>query len=381
MTAAANRRQGLRSPVLWVAVVSVLSVSLVALRIYVDSDNDITAFVAFGEDDRVTAGYGREVLGREVYLRDGLGHDGRFFFIQANDPLLLEPEQNALFLDRPVYRSQRMLYPTLAGGFGVLSPDAVAWALLAVNLAAMGAGAWAVGEIARELGGSPWWGLAFPLNVGLISEMSIDGAGVLAAAAAFGAIALLMKGRVTGGVVLVVAAALSREAMLLVAAGAALWLWRRDERREAALMAVAPVAAVGLWAVFLRLRLDSGSGLSEVQEIGWPFVGVTRAFSSWIGDPIDLAVGVVLLLLLVLFARRALVSDTLLGWSTVGFVALALLLTEQVWRNYFDITRAVAPILTAFVLLVFLGGRELKSEEHPSSRSTESSREGATGPN
>jgi hypothetical protein len=29
-----------------------------------------------------------------------------------------------------------------------------------------------------------------------------------------------------------------------------------------------------------------------------------------------------------------------------------MLLTEQVWHSYFDITRGVAPLLTAFVLLV-----------------------------
>ena len=37
----------------------------------------------------------------------------------------------------------------------------------------------------------------------------------------------------------------------------------------------------------------------------------------------------------------------------VGFVALGVVFTRQVWQSYFDITRAVAPAITAFVLMMF----------------------------
>jgi hypothetical protein len=43
----------------------------------------------------------------------------------------------------------------------------------------------------------------------------------------------------------------------------------------------------------------------------------------------------------------------LVGLAFVGFVPLALLLTEPVWRSYFDVTRAIAPVITAFILLAF----------------------------
>jgi len=36
-------------------------------------------------------------------------------------------------------------------------------------------------------------------------------------------------------------------------------------------------------------------------------------------------------------------------------VPLTLVLSELVWTYYFDSTRAVAPLITAFVLMVFLG--------------------------
>ena len=35
-------------------------------------------------------------------------------------------------------------------------------------------------------------------------------------------------------------------------------------------------------------------------------------------------------------------------------MGLAVVLTNEVWESLFDISRAVAPVLTAFVLLVFV---------------------------
>ena len=58
-------------------------------------------------------------------------------------------------------------------------------------------------------------------------------------------------------------------------------------------------------------------------------------------------------------------SDLYLTWGAVGFVFLARFLTAVVWQKYFDITRAVAPLITAFVLLVFI------RQERSLGRSTE----------
>lgn len=357
MTPTGTRRPR-RSKALWLVVtVGVALTAVVALRVYLQNESDVTVFVAFGEDDPITTGYAVERLG-PVHLREDLGHDGKFFFIQANDPLLVNPSENAVYLDRPAYRSQRMLYPLLAGGLGLFEPGVTVWALLIVNLVAMGVGTWAVAQIARQMGGSAWWGLAFPLNVGLISEMSIDGAGVVAAAMAFVGLALVLEGRRGLAIGLLGAAVLAREAMLLVVAGTALWLWLRGRRRDAVFTALVPALLAGAWALYVRWRLGSGPAASQVQEIGWPLKGLFEAFRSWLHDPFDLLVGVTIVLLLVLFVRRALTSRSLLGLATIGFVALALVFTRQVWLNYFDITRAIAPLLTAFVLLVFLADRD-----------------------
>lgn len=340
-----------------VALVAMVFSSLMSVRVLSEVEWDATIFIAFGEEAIPTRQYAEERLG-EVYLRRAQGHDGKFFFVQSNDPWVIDPEENAQVLDRPLYRSQRMLYPVLAGGSGLFGPEAIVWAMLVVNLLAMGVGTWVTSRIAMEMGGSPWWGLAFALNLGFISEINIGGAGVVAAAAAFGAVLMFIRARTPAGIALLSVAALSREAMLLAAAGVALWLWLEKRRSTAIGAALVPGVSVIAWAGYLRLRIGEGSVAGEVQEIGLPFVGFVEAFESWVGDPVDLAVGVAMMLLFTLYTRRVLIGRHLVGWAFVGFVLLGILFTEQVWHSYFDITRAVAPIITSFVLLVFLGNRE-----------------------
>jgi len=345
-----------RAPLL-VATVAILFSSVIAIRVLSEVGWDATIFVAFGEEATPTRTYAEDRLG-DIYLRPQQGHDGKFFFVQSNDPWVLDPEHNAEVLDRPLYRSQRMLYPMLAGGFGLFGPETIVWSMLIVNVLAMGAGTWVTSKIAMEMGGSAWWGLAFALNLGFISEVNIDGAGVVAAVAAFGAVLAVMRERKALAVGLLVPAVLAREAMLIAAAGIAVWWWIRRERRVAVYSALLPLAAAASWAIYLRLAIGGGEVVSQVQEIGWPFVGFVEAFQSWLGDPIDLAAGLAIMALLLLYTRRVLIADHIVGWAFVGFVALGILFTEQVWHSYFDITRAVAPIITSFVLVLFLGSRK-----------------------
>ena len=341
-----------KSPVL-VGVVGLAVATILVLRTLVAVGWDPTLFTSFGEDAAATRTYGEERLG-DVFLRGGLGHDGKFYFVQANDPWVAEPEVNASVLDRPLYRSQRMLYPVLAGGFGVLEPATIVWGLIAVNVLMMGLGTFVTSVVAMRMGGSPWFGVTFGLNFGFISELYIDGSGIVAATAAFGAVALLLSNRRWWGIGLLVGAALAREAMLIAAVGSAYWLWRRGEKRDAFMAMVFPGLAVLLWAVYLRFRIDLDVGFDQVQEIGWPFVGVLQAVPGWMGDPLNLAAGFGTMLILALYTRRVLRSGELAGWAFLGFIPLAFVFTEQVWLNYYDFTRAIAPVFTSFILLMFL---------------------------
>jgi hypothetical protein len=344
--------RGAKMPLL-VAVAALLLTLVFVGRNLSQADWDPTVFSAFGFEDEDNRRYAVGLLGPDIELRSGLGHDGRFFFAQANDPLLMDPEAHAAVLDRPIYRSQRMLYPLLAGGLGTFSPWAVVWGMLIVAVASLAVGTFATALVAQRMGGSPWWGLTFAFNIGVISELTVGGGGHLGFALVMCAIAALQRGHIGWSVGSLTGAVLAREVLLLSVAGIAVWLWQRSERRLAVQHAFVPLGLVLAWAVYVRARIGWMTGVSEVEEVGLPFVGFIRAAASWPEYPMNMAVGIAISMLLVLFTRRALTSRWLVSYASVGFVPLALLLTWQVWFSYFNITRAVLPVVTAFPLIAF----------------------------
>lgn len=317
------------------------------------SQNDLnpTVFIAVGEDDAGVREYAVRLLD-DVVLRPELGHDGRFFFVQANDPWLLDSKNNAELLDRPIYRAQRMAYPVLASAGGLLPPGGVVWGMLILNVLAMGAGAWACAVLARRHGGSAWWGLAFPLNIGLLSEFSVGGGGVVASAAAFMAVLALSNERLSLGSLLFAVACLAREVMLISVAGTALWFLATRRRREASLVVLPSIAAVGVWGLYIRGVLPDGEPVGA-GNLGLPFAGFLRNFENWLRDPFEMIVGVAVVFVLLIFLFRALRTPSLIAWTFAPFAVLAFFLAEPVWNGYFNMTRAVAPALTAYFIVAF----------------------------
>ena len=116
------------------ALVALVIAVLTVIRLLAPSDWDPTVAASFGEKATLILNYAEEKLGRDVLTRPEQGHDGKFFFVQSNDPLILDPDENASILNPPVYRSQRMLYPVVAGGAGLFSADVIVWSLLVVNI-------------------------------------------------------------------------------------------------------------------------------------------------------------------------------------------------------------------------------------------------------
>lgn len=337
-----------------VAVVTLVLMGGLTLRLLSDLGWDASAFVGFGEDATPTREYAEDRLG-DVFLRPSQGHDGKFFFVQANDPWVLEPEANGEVLDFPVHRSRRMLYPLVAGGFGHFGPEATVWGLLIANVIAMAFGAWGTARLAISLGGSPWWGLAFTLNIGLIFALIIDAAGIFALAFAVWALALLYEGRFGLAVASLTGAVMSREVMVLCALGVGAWLWTKGRRRHALYAFGVPAVVFGLWEIYLRFRLGADTG--DRESLGLPFVGVVRAAGEWWQEPLTLAFGLCVLALAGFYLVRFWVGRSLLGWAFVGFLPLASLMTAEIWTEFFDFSRALAPLLTASILLVFVEGR------------------------
>jgi hypothetical protein len=340
-----------RRQVQLVGLIGLVVGAALAIRLLVPNDWDPSAFIAFGEDNAATLEYGRALLG-EVAVREAQGHDGKFFFVLANDPLLLDPAHNAAALDRPAYRAQRIIYPAISGVLGALPPTGVAWGMVIANIAFLGMGTLATAALASSYGASPWLGLAFALNLGLINEMYVDGAGI--AALALGVTGVWMADRRNWGwaIAAFAAAALAREVMLLMPLGLIAWAIVRRRPARWSLLA-APAAAVLLWGVYVRVRLGWPPEQAQIQEITLvPFSGLIAAARLWPQDPANLAAGIATLAIAVAFTIRALKSDLSLSWACLGFVALMPFLTGQVWLQWHDISRALAPIFLAFVVQV-----------------------------
>lgn len=311
---------------------------------------DPAGVIAVGEEDAVRVAYAERTFGRDIPLAGTVGHDGRFFFIQAMDPLLLNPEDHAGFLDRPTYRAQRMLYPLLAGLVAPIGPDAVAWALIVVNVLAFFAGTVATARFAATYGLSPWWGLTFAANPGVRFELDIAGAGVVAFAAVMWGLTFIRHHRMAGAVVAFVLAVLAREVMILAVLGVALVPESGTRRQRVMVLGVPAAAAAGWWA-YVHLRLAGFTSGTPIEEIGTPLAGFLGAFELWMEVPgVDLMIGVTYLALSLLTITRAYRRRSLLEMPALGFALLAILLTRQVWLHHFDISRALTPVLTLFLL-------------------------------
>lgn len=226
-----------------------------------------------GADGPSAAVYGRDFP--ELELPGGLGHDGQQFYAVARDPW--PPERAAPFLDRPLYRLQRPLYPWLAwllhpmgGGVGLV------FALFGVGLAATVAGCLALAALLRAEGRPEWLGALFAALPGTYVSLRISTADTLALALSLAAVVALGSRRAGWAAAAAAGAVLARESSLVLLVGVA--LARRDRRSW--LTVAAGAGAGAAWALFLRTRVESD--VRQVVELVPPFTGLADAASRWV---------------------------------------------------------------------------------------------------
>jgi hypothetical protein len=333
------------------AVVAVAFSSFIVGRFLADNDFNPTTTIKFGEVFTEQNQYAEDLLG-EIVLAPKAGHDGKFFFSQAMDPFYLEPSVHAIYLDRQTYRAQRMAYPTLASLGGLLSPRATAWGLIVVNVLAMAIGTVYTGLLANKMGLSVMFGLAFLLNPGMIVDLSIDGGGVLALAGVMAGVYYAVSERWLAAAVALSIAALSRETMLISVVGLSLFAFYK--KRRIPWQYALPFVSVAAWWLYVHWRLEDGLA-QDTQALGAPFVGFAHAFQGWLATPdsaVDLLVGCVLLAVALMVVVRSVRTPVVLGWAVAGFALLGIMLSEPVWERWFDSSRALAPVLTGYILLV-----------------------------
>jgi hypothetical protein len=341
-----------------VGIIGFALIAYIAFGLVSGADWNPTLFIKFDGVDAPLLEYAEDHFDDPI-LAGGDGHDGKYFFIQASDPFYLQPDQNADLLDRPTYRAQRMLYPTIAGGFGVFSSAVTAWMLVILNIVAVGVGTYLTSRVSLSLGLSPLFGLAFFINPGVFVSSVIDTAEVFAMAFLMAGILMALQRKLRPAAGFFTLSVLSRETMLLCVIGWVIFelLRNRKLRWEMSL----PFVAVGVWWAYLRLRIGYLSeDVQDVRALGRPFEGLIDAFRDWTSEPgriDDLVIGVALVLICVFFVYLAFARRSLIPLIAAGFGFVGLLMVEEVWSHYFDSTRALTPLITLFFLAVPLAWR------------------------
>jgi hypothetical protein len=253
------------------------------------------------------------------------GYDG-----QAALFLALDPAQAHHYLDEPVYRSSRALYPAAARLAAIGRPEAVPYALVLINVAAAIAGTLLLAILLRRRGVSPWLSLVYGLSPALFVAVDRDLTEPLAYALAIGAILAIDSGRLLAGAAVFGLAGLARETTLLFAAAAFVALafglaterlpWRRVLAMS--LIAFAPyvVLRAGL-ARWLGPDPPPGAPLELV-----PFRGLAgyRPFSATqAGEVLVVVIPALVALVVICALVRRLTPEVLaVCFNVVGLVAL-----------------------------------------------------------
>ncbi len=282
---------------------------------------------------------------------DGTGYDGQFFAALAVDPLLLD-ENTPRYLDGPAYRAGRIGLPLAAWivSLGNRRVALIVYPLL--NWALSLLGVWVAARWLEEDGRSVLWAAPLALSVGMVSSMLR----CLPDAAAVSLLLLALwldRGGRRGSIAVLSFAALVRETSLIGAVALAVGRWRRGERREAALALAVPAGLAALWRVWVLSR--PGFGRYPLVDFGWPL----RWLADWLrmapGTTLSarLAIAAVLLAIGVVVALPR--PWSVVAWTYVGFVALALVLNIRVYDDAWSFGRVLAalPVLAA----VASGGR------------------------
>jgi hypothetical protein len=254
--------------------------------------------------------------------------------------------------DRPVYRTQRMLYPTLASPFRVGGYEALFAGLVIVNLAAVAFGTYAAARLAVVRGASPLFGLAFALNPMVIVATLMDLSDALGLAMLLGTLLALREDRHRAALLFAVGAVLTKEVYLLPLAAVALLSTRDLPVRRRVELIAAPLAAAGTWAMYVRWRFHWAP--TNVRELSThPFAGVAEAYrTEWslVHDWTNAIVAGAVLVIGGIVVVRWCLRRSLELTAALPFALLMPLVSGGVLALWTNSIRVFGPVLTLLVI-------------------------------
>jgi hypothetical protein len=283
-----------------------------------------------------------EELGPVVCV-DSLGHDGQLDYLIARDPLALRDTPDFLREHNPPYRYRRILYPLLAGGFGLFSPTQTLLGMILMVAVGGGLVLAASADLCR-LWSLPGAAMAFVLlNPGLYLGAQVLTDDVLALGFGLTGIALWQRQSYRLSMLCLAAAVLTKEIYLLIVLCVAGVTFLRGERRRAVMIASAASLPFALWALWIAWKIPGTHGMNN---FALPGAGVAESVPIWARfGPAELCQGAVGVLMVVAALWSVWHSrSSLLRLSCLSWAGLALVLSVDVWGLPGNLLRTMAPL-------------------------------------
>jgi hypothetical protein len=286
---------------------------------------------------------------------DPTGHDGQLYYMVARDPLGRNHTAEAITSfdnNGARYRYRRILYPVVAGGFGLFDGPSTLVGMVAVNVISLGLIAVAVADLAYQLRVAPGLVLLANFNAGSVISLLLLTADAPAMALGLAAIGLAHRNRGAMSIAACALAALTKEVYVLVGLSLALWHWRHGRTRTARGFGVIPLLPLLAWTSLVQFFIPAGGNPGG--NVGVPLVGVADAISVWINaerNRLELALAVIGLLTIVLAA--------IVSWSKrlpymrllmAPWIAVAAVSTLQVWGKPNNVVRAFSIVWPLAIL-------------------------------
>ena len=302
-----------------------------------------------------------------LYIRhNSYGFDGVGFYRISLEPFTNKKTGYGITFDLPAFRLQRIVYPLLVRAVTDKDPKAVAWGLIAWNLAGM-VGLGLLGALlARDSGRDPIWGLTLSLLPPFALSLGLDTAEIIAGVFLLSGLLFLRRRRYVWASAALTVAALTRETTLVVSiAGVLVWLWNRvrhSEKKDTAppWTFLVPMIVQGAWEIVLWARWGK-IPLSQAKLVdqGAPFLGFYRAVRDALRFKTALNVFHLVLLITIVFFTVMVARELRHSLSPLHervawvFTAVAMpFYSGGIWFHHWGYMRALSEFLVLGVLIV-----------------------------
>ena len=320
-------------------------------------------FVHVGRRDREppTLRQMQDMLGRDVSGSATYGHDGREFFVLAQDPFLLAPRRDASLLDRPAYRAARIAYPAVVAPWRLFGNAGLLWGLLLTNLLVVGIGTYFTVRLSQLLRAPPWAAAFFAASPVLVVSVLLDLGDGLSLAALIACVYLFSTERFGWAMAAGVVAVLAKQPALLAVYAIAFSSPSVSRRLRLSFVA-APTVVLAAWTFYVNARL--GTSGAHVAVFGPPLFGYFKVANLWIRTEgwADAVLAIALLPAAGVVVTRWWRRRSQLLTIALPFALLVPFLSQAVLYQTIDSLRAFGPAITFLGLDWAMSSRKRASD-------------------